>query len=643
MLDIMADEPYSYALEDFAHHIYERAKECYPEANLGESEVRSSVSWQKSADKDLASSIAFKLSKMLKRNPREIADKLFKSAEIPGKIPYRISSENGYINARFDRARFSGAVLQYINSEDMTHRQGAGSKPKGFVLAEFPSVNPNKPWHIGHLRNALLGDSVSRIIEADGFSVIRQDYIDDLGLQIAESVWGYIKLNGNPDKKFDQWLGEQYVAVNKEMEHDGVKEEVNRVLKRMEEGNTEEARTARLIAERCVAAQYATAFEYGIYHDMLVWESDIIRERLLEQAIGLLEQKHFIENVTEGKYKGCKIINLSSIRSSGSALAEGLVERDDEAKVLVRSSGAATYLAKDIAFHMFKFGLIGKGMRVSTFLEKQPNGKPVFTTSSSGEELKQPPCDMAINVIGSAQDYLQLLLKSSFIAMGMDEVANKIIHLSYGEVNIEGSDLSGRRGGWLGEGRNYTADDLLAVTSSKAAEMLRSSKKFEISENLEDTARRIALSAIKFEFLKISPERRITFSWEKALKFEGETGPYCIYTYARSRKILRNAGYTLDSSREPDCSAVTEGEDYILIKLLAAKAECIKKAAREFRPDIIADYLIAICSSFSRFYEKYPVIKGGESKEFRLCLVYAVSFAIKDLLMLLGIETVESM
>jgi arginyl-tRNA synthetase len=639
----MLDEPYLYLLEDFANRIYERVRDRYPEVNLGEPEIRASVSWQRAADKDIASSIAFKISKILRKNPREIADELFKRAEITGKIPYQISSENGYINARFERAKFSGAVLQYADLATIMNKQDTGSKPKGLVLAEFPSVNPNKPWHIGHLRNALLGDSVSRIMEADGFSVTRQDYIDDLGLQVAESAWGYIKLNSKPDKKFDQWLGEQYVIVNKEMEHENVKEEINHVLKLMEDGNTKEAETARLIAERCVVAQYATAFKYGIYHDMLVWESDIIRERLLEKAIDLLEKKHFIENVTEGKYKGCKIINLSNIRSSGSALAEGLGERDDEAKVLVRSNGAATYLAKDIAFHMFKFGLIGVEMRIGTFIEKQPNGKPVYTTSANGKVRMQPACDMAINVIGSAQDYLQLLLRSAFIAIGMDSIANRIIHLSYGEVNIEGSDLSGRRGGWLGEGRNYTADDLLSVTSSKAAELLQSSKKFEISEGLEDTARKIALSAIKFEFLKISPERRITFSWEKALKFDGETGPYCIYTYARARKVLKNAGYIHDPRQMPDCSAVTEGEDYILIKLLAAKGECIRKAAREFRPDIIADYLIEICSSFSRFYEKYPVLKGGESREFRLELVSSVSIAIKELLALLGIETVESM
>ena len=639
----MTNEPYSYMLDDFIHRICERVKDCHPEVNLGEPEIRSSVSWQKAADKDIASSIAFKISKILGKNPREIADGLFKSAEIQGNIPYRISSENGYINARFDRAKFSEAVLQHINLVNTAHQEGTGSKPKGLLLAEFPSVNPNKPWHIGHLRNALLGDSVSKIMEAEGFSVIRQDYIDDLGLQVAESAWGYIKLNGEPDKKFDQWLGEQYVIVNKEMERESVKEEVNHVLKLMEEGNSSEAKTARLIAERCVVAQYTTAFKYGIYHDILVWESDIIRERLLEQAIDLLEKKHFIENVMEGKYRGCKIINLSNIRRSGSALAEGLEERDDEAKVLVRSNGAATYLAKDIAFHMFKFGLIGKEMRMGIFMEKQPNGRPLYTTSAHGEAHPQPACDIAINVIGSAQDYLQLLLKSAFIAMGMDSIANKIIHLSYGEVNIEGSDLSGRRGGWLGEGRNYTADDLLAVTSSKAAELLQNSKKFEISEGIEDTAIKIALSAIKFEFLKISPERRITFSWEKALKFEGETGPYCIYTYARARKVLKNAGYVSDQNMTPDCSAITEGEDYILIKLLAAKGECIRKAAREFRPDLIADYLISICSSFSRFYEKYPVLKGGDSKEFRLGLVNAVSMTIKELLALLGIVTVESM
>jgi arginyl-tRNA synthetase len=580
---------------------------------------------------DLSSSIAFRFAKELRQAPHVIALKIFEKAK-PNSMIKELKELDGYINLFIDEKKYAKLVIENaiaMKSAYGSSQMGAGKK----VIVEYPSVNPNKPWHIGHLKNALLGDAVSNIMSFCSYNVEREDYIDDLGLQVAESLWGYINMNAKPDKKFDQWLGEKYVEINKVMEKQDIKDEINELLKKMEDKNTSESKTSREFAEKCVAAQYETAFNYHIYHDILIWESDIINAKLLDKALQTVKDKGITEKPESGKYSGCIVIDLDKAKS----IVKGFENLEENTKVLVRSNGTATYVAKDLAFHMWKFGIINGDFKYSKFIV-QPNGKDLYTTSSSGVQISFGNADMVVNVIGSAQQYPQLVLKSLIMLAGYKEKADNLIHLSYGEVEIENGSLHGRSGGWLGSGKNYTADDLLKEAEQSAAALVKESDKNNADE-MRAIAREVALCAIKFEFLRTAPEKKTVFSWDKALNFEGNSGPYCMYMYARASKILEKAAAEVNTS-SIDYSMLTRGIDFELLKLISAAQDKVEKACREFRPNVISDYLLELSSAFSKFYETMPVLKG-DAKPLRLAITKAAMQAIGNMLILLGIKPLE--
>ena len=231
-----------------------------------------------------------------------------------------------------------------------------------------------------------------------------------------------------------------------------------------------------------------------------------------------------LERPTGGKYSGCVIIALAKLKNLPKEF-QGLRE---EAKVLIRSNGAPNYLAKDIAFHMWKFGLLEDAFRYGVFMERQPNGKPLYTTNNSGSAMTFGNAKKSVNVIDYRQSSEQLMIKVIFDAMGRSDAAQGLNHLAYGVVELENGILAGRKGTWVG----FTADDLLREATEKAITLI--SERFKDDKrNRAEIASAVALGAIKFEFLKYSPEKNITFSWKNALNFEGNSGPYCQYMHAR--------------------------------------------------------------------------------------------------------------
>lgn len=630
----MMQGPSAVLRNSFAKLITEAVKKEYSKLEIGDADVLLSIATSAEGQGDITSSICFRISKLSKESPAAAAQKL--APQIKEGIITECKAAGGYLNATVDAKAYSKQVIEAVLKQgDEYCRSDAGEKAK--VIVEYPSVNPNKPWHVGHLRNALLGDSVSNIMEACSYAVEREDYIDDLGIQMAESLWGYLNIPGNADKKFDTWLGEQYVEVNKRMKEGDITNEINFLQKDMEMGDTANAKTARELAERCVSAQNQTAWSYRICHDVMIWESDIMRAKLLERSMKILEEKGAVHKETEGKYKDCVVVDLEKLKG----VAKDFENPSEEAKVLIRSNGTATYVAKDIAFHMWKFGMLDDDFKYSVFEEKQGNGKPLYTTGREGKQMNFGKVKMAVNVIGSAQRYPQLIMRSTFLLLDMKEISQNIMHLSYGEVGVEGGTLSGRKGGWMGEGNSYTADHLLEEARKKVMEKVETSKKLKDGNDKETIATAVALGAIKFEFLRIAPERKVTFSWTRALSFEGNSGPYCMYTYARAMRIMEKERF--EKSSDQDFEMITHGIDFELVKLLGCAGETVEKACAELRPNVISDYLIGLCTIFSRFYEKMPVIKGGDAKNARLALVKCTSVVLKDMLRLMGIEAVESM
>ena len=609
----------------------------YPDSGILEKDIYASMSAPKAEFGDLSSSICLRIAKVAGVRPGEVADRMIGTGqELLGNGYIKtLKNAGGYINAFFDEKRYAEDTLKAVMElKDSYGISGIGAGKR--VMVEFPSVNPNKAWHIGHLLNALIGDSISNILSACGYSVERENYIDDLGIQVAQSFWGYANLGNKPDKKFDTWLGEQYVSVNKMLSDEKVKAQVDAIMKRMEEGDTEEAKKARELAERCVKAQLETAASYGICHDVMMWESDIVRTGMLAKAMKIAVEKGAAIKLDEGKYAGCVVVDLKRLKG----IAKDFDNPNEETKVLVRSNGTATYLAKDLAFHMWKFGMLKGDFRYSEFGAVQKNGKQLYTTGSSGDMMEFGGAELAINVIGSEQRYSQLILKSMFSLMDMQNLADKLVHVAYGLVSLKEGTLSGRSGGWMGKEHVYTADALLVDAKSRVMEKAKESKK---KVDTEEVAEAVAVGAIRFAFLRTNPEKSIIFDWDNALSFEGNSGPYCMYMYARANSILEKAAVDAAEVSRIDFGFAERKYDFELIKAMGRAQEVLEKSASEYRPDIVAEYLIELASLFSKFYEGTKVIGSGEAERYRIAVVISLMQVAGNFMRLLGMEPVAKM
>ena len=588
---------------------------------------------------DISCSIAFRASKERKKDPAAVAAEV---ASRLGMIPMirKAEAEGGFINFYIDRKEFSKEVIGHaLREKDSVAASGMGKGAK--MIVEYPSANPVHPLHVGQLRNAVLGDAISNIYKSCGYRVERQDYIDDLGLQAAEAVWGTMHIDSlevkqSPERKFDHSLGEIYVEVHRRAEKEpGIMDEVKETLRLMEQDGTYESKLSREMAESYVRAEYETAFAFSMYHDVLIWESDIVRERLVDKALRMLKGKGITKEPKAGKYSGCVIIDVKDLGELPREL-QGLRE---ESKVLVRSDGTPNYIAKDIAFHMWKFGIIENSFKYAKMIDRQPNGEPLYTTAKEGTAMDFGGAAGTINPIDTRQSYEQTLIKAVFSSMGEAAHADMLKHLAYGVVQLEHAPLAGRKGTWVG----YTADDILREATEKALSLIK--ERSELGEGEQARiARSVAVAAIKFEFLKVSPERSIVFSWKRALNFEGNSGPYCQYTYARASRILEKAQESQAAPEPKGSAAFEEEEAFLLVKHMSRCADMMQKAARECRPNVISDYLILLAMSFSRFYETVPVLKGPkEEREARLALISAFRHVMKAMLNALGIDAIDRM
>ncbi len=618
-------DPYLQAKERIAPLIF---RAC---AQLGylaaEKEIISKLEDAKEEFGDFASPVAFDLAKSARKAPRKIAEEVAAQIEEDPLVSKVEVAGAGYINFHLNSGEYAKLVIGAIDSAK--GKYGSGERKSEKILVEFPAVNPNKPWHIGHMRNAILGDSVARILEFYGFKVEREDLINDLGLQVAQSVWGFINLGGTPSGKLDHWLGQEYVEVAKKIEDPKVAEEVRTILKGMERGTGDIAKSARELAEKCVKAQYETAFKLNIFHDVLIWESDIVKSGLYGAALEKAEATGEVIREETGKNAGCIVAKLEKIEEF-----KGMESPD---KVLVRSDGTATYTGKDLAFQMWKFGIILPKFKYRVFM-KQPNGHEAYTTSADGAEMVFGKADRVINVIGSEQAYPQKVLKAIFKLMGKEKEAANSIHLSYEHAALPEGAFSGRAGTWVG----YTADEVIEATSKEAMNQIRERFKDMGEAEKMKIANSVAIGAIRFDFLRTTPEKKIIFKWEEALKFEGDTAPYVQYSHARASRIIEKAG---GLPKGVDYGAITDASEKRLIKWLALFPRTVELSAREYRPHLIAEYLLDLSNSFSKFYQNCPVLQAEDArtKAARLKLVSCYKEVLKNGLLLLGIEAPERM
>jgi len=591
---------------------------------------------------DLSSTLAFTLAKELKKNPAAIASevqsKLQKMVEQEPLVS-KVETKGPYINIFFERAVFTERTIPPVSKAENSYGQSSQFKGKR-VLIEFPAVNPSKPWHIGHARNAILGDTLSNILENVGYEVVRLDYINDLGLQIAQLVWKLKQTSGDEgEKKYDHYLGHLYVEVQELFDSsEEVQKEVREVSRQLEDLQSADANISGEMVRRCVEAQCQTAYRLGIFHNYQVWESAIAHSGLLSLAKNMILQCDNIFKPEDGDKAGCIVANLSVI--------DEFRDMKDPHKILFRSDGTRTYTGADVALQLWKFGLVKDPFHYALF-ENQPNGESVKRTTLEGEDDDLGKFDIVLNVIASRQAHPQKMVYTVLDLMGYTKESQNSHHIAYEFVGLEDEDFSGRHGTWIG----YSTDDVIDKATEMAMVEVDKRNPDESDEFKNNVANQVAIGAIRYFMLNASPDRKITFRWDQALDFNGDAAPYLQYSLARARRILEKI--QSDAKGKVDLGKLASDAEFELVKAISRFPEEILDVAKALKKEVwgtgfisnrITAYGFGLATLFSKFYDSCPVLKAEtEEREARLALVEAFKITMTNCLQILGIPVVDRM
>jgi len=612
---------------------------------------------------ELAAPVAFQLAKQLKQAPRKIAAELASEiAPIAGVAKLEVAG-NGYINVRFDRAAYALGLL----AGEPEPAEGAGEK----IVVEHTNINPNKAAHIGHLRNAALGDTFVRMLRARGRRVEVQNYIDNTGVQVADVVVGFHylehktpgdvrRLIEDPTIRFDYLCWDLYARTS--AHYTESPESLawrSETLHAIEAGSGAQAELAHIVADAIVERHLATMLRLDVEYDVLPRESEILHLQFWAAAFELLKQRQAIYLETEGKNAGCWVMPASAFAGESGA---------EDSKVIVRSDGTVTYVGKDIAYQLWKFGLLGKDFYYRPFM-RYADGRELWVTTDAPQPGGAPDFGHATrvyNVIDARQSYLQDVVVAGLKALGYPDQAAQSVHFSYemvalsprccAELGIPLSEedrqrpyieVSGRKG--LG----VKADDLIDTLIAKALEEVASRHAEATAEEQRRIATQIAIGALRYFLLKYTRNSVMAFDLQEALSFEGETGPYVQYAVVRARNILRKLEEK--GERLPDFGAdltnaalarQLAGEDFWQLLLAASKADAaVERAVAAGEPANLAKYAFQIAQLFNNFYHVYPIIheQNHEKKAFLLWLTDYFRRQLERTLAILGIQAPDYM
>ncbi|GGJ32922.1 arginine--tRNA ligase [Deinococcus roseus] len=559
---------------------------------------------------DYGTPVAFQLAKALKKNPVQIAAEIKDSIQLPVGIA-RAENVGPYLNFFVD-------VPSYVKG--LTEDDFAPGQKPGKVLIEHTSVNPNKELHVGHLRNVVLGDAMSRIFRANGYNVEVQNYIDDTGRQAAESLFARAHYGASyqGEPKYDHWLGELYVKLNADPQKADLEPGIREVMHKLEAG---ELRTE---IEEVLHAHLETCHALGAEYDLLVWESDIVGSGFLAKAMKILEESPYCSHPTEGKYAGCFVMDVSSFIS-------GL---EDPYLVLIRSDGTATYTAKDIGQQFWKFGLF-EGLTYKPFTT-EPSGKTLYTTHPDGQPGDFAHATRVINVIDVRQSLAQRIVRLAPAIAGHQDAAENSIHLAYETVLLEGQTISGRKG------ITVSVDEVISEARIRAKTALKDIAKYQ---DPDEVAEKVGLGALRFSMLRSEPNRQIDFRWDAALALNGDTAPYVQYAAVRAQTILKKAQEAGLGFEGADYSKVTDYE-LALLKVVARFPEVLDMCIRDTSPHHLVQYALDLATELNGWYNKKD--KDGKPatrvidaepglREARLNIVLRVRKTLEQVLGALGI------
>ncbi|HET9468123.1 MAG TPA: arginine--tRNA ligase [Vicinamibacterales bacterium] len=621
---------------------------------------------------DLATPVAFELARRLRKAPRAIAQELANALGAVDGIARVDAAPNGYLNVYLDRVEFVANVVPADLKVGTTNVSGVNSyvvptfrsATPAKAIVEHTAINPNKAAHIGHLRNAALGDTLVRVQRFRGVPVEVQNYIDDTGVQVADVVVGFRELERKTleeirriadTSRFDYYCWDLYARVTQWYDEDKDRLKIRAAaLHDIEHGGNDTSDIARFIAERIVRCHLVTMARLNVDYDLLTWEGHILRLQFWARAFEILKEKGAVYLQTEGKLAGCWVMKIEEdegIGDSGSGISEN--EDEDREKVIVRSNGTVTYVGKDIAYQFWKLGLLGRDFHYRQF-GVRPNGSVLWSTSETPGDASHPPFGRAsatYNVIDVRQSYLQKLLKQALRTLGYAEQADRATHFSYEMVALSNPtartlgylsadapddkrgfvDVSGRKG------QGVKADDLLDTLVSRAeAEVAKRNPELSGSEHRR-IAEMIAVAAVRYFMVKYSRTKIIAFDIDEALAFEGESGPYLQYAVVRAQNIFaklrerdgldETAVFAKLGGLAPREIAGEGGSHDLWALILEASRldEIVEQVVRTLEFSVLAKYAFGLAQMFNGFYHRYPIL-NEEQADARLWRAAGVAY-----------------
>jgi len=647
---------------------------------------------------ELALPVAFELAKKLRKAPRAIATELAAELneliaaspeQLPGVATVKVAGA-GYLNIRLDRA----ATVRHIALDDHANIGG-----EGFRLIEHTSINPNKAAHIGHLRNAILGDTFQRLLRPDaykrGYQVGVQNYIDNTGVQVADVVVGLVHLEGKmlesvhtlltgllaAGERIDFYCWDLYARVSQWYGGTGLDDaiapapaELTRrkqlrldTLHALEVGGNETAQIAELISTAVLRRHLETMQRLGIEYDFLPRESEILSLHFWDAARTLMLERGVLYEETAGKNKGCLVMRRAGNEAGAPRLDsetwDATTGPDEDAKVIVRSNGTVTYVGKDIAYHLWKFGLLpGKDFGYALF-HQYPTHACWISTSAASDPAAPTfgRADAIYNVIDSRQNDPQNNVVAALRGMGFTDAADRYTHFSYEMVAMTPRcavdlgytlsdedkarpfvEVSGRKG------YGVKADDLLdKLIAAAQAEVDTRHPELPAPERTA-IATQIAVGALRYFMLRFTRNTVIAFDFKDALSFEGETGPYIQYAIVRAANIFRKAETTetaaLAAVATLDLAALATEDGTSLWEtwLLAARLTAlIEQAIATAEPAHLARYAFQLAQQFNNFYHRYHILTETDATR-RTLLLATAAVARREMVRALGYLGIEA-
>jgi len=631
---------------------------------------------------ELATPIAFELARKLRKAPKVIAAEIVAAlGHFDGFAGFEVAGA-GYINAHLDRAAGVRTTAGVADSQVPDAGPGAPASSGIHALVEHTSINPNKAAHIGHLRNAILGDTFVRLLRAAGQKVDVQNYIDNTGVQVADVVVGFLYLEGKSladarllldelkqkDQRIDYYCWDLYAKTSQwytsgtDEENEARKKLRYDTLHELEQGCNETAEVAELISTAVLRRHLETMLRLDIEYDFLPRESEILHLKFWESAFEQLKKTGVLYFENEGKNKGCWVMTRP-----GAEIAEG--DLNEDAKVIVRSNGTVTYVGKDIAYHLWKFGLLGKDFGYKPFFS-YPNHECWISAEKGDEPHPHFGGAQAIyNVIDARQSDPQANVIQALRGMGYTEQADRYTHFSYEMValtprcavelgyDVSEEDLarpyievSGRKG------FGVKADDLIdkLIVATRAEVDARQTGGADAEAGRQKIAEQIAIGALRYFMLKFTRNSVIAFDFKDALSFEGETGPYIQYAVVRARNIFRKAETTAEAELVKlaglaEFGAFLDGEDaediWALWLRAARRTLVLEQCVSTSEPAYLAKHAFQLAQEFNNFYHKHHILTEEDPAR-KTFLLATAAVALRELVLALswlGIESPEAM